>query len=141
MPYFNSSALQPFSCAIAIAAIPFSMLIGIPATLIFIFIPNIPLNLLYNTNLGINYIRFLAPICLLHYIQAPIISSLQAMGKAKTAMTGTLYGMIIRTIVLFIFSYFKIGIWGLILAISSNMIFVTFYQIKNIKKILNNYIN
>lgn len=118
-------------------AIFFSMLIGIPATLIFITIPNIPLQLLYNTDLGISYIRFLAPICLLHYIQAPIISSLQAMGKAKTAMKGTLYGMIIRTITLFIFSYFKIGIWGLILAISSNMIFVTMYQIKKIKKILN----
>lgn len=118
-------------------AIFFSLLVGIPATIIFFFFPNIPLNLLYNTDLGIDYIRFLAPICLLHYIQAPIVSSLQAMGKAKIAMKGTLYGMIIRTITLFTFSYLKIGIWGLIIAIGSNMIFVTLYQIKQVKRQLN----
>lgn len=118
-------------------AIFFSLLVGIPATIIFFFFPNIPLNLLYNTDLGIDYIKFLAPICLLHYIQAPIVSSLQAMGKAKIAMKGTLYGMIIRTITLFTFSYLKIGIWGLIIAIGSNMIFVTLYQIKQVKRQLN----
>lgn len=118
-------------------AIFFSLLVGIPATIIFFFFPNIPLNLLYNTDLGIDYIRFLAPICLLHYIQVPIVSSLQAMGKAKIAMKGTLYGMIIRTITLFTFSYLKIGIWGLIIAIGSNMIFVTLYQIKQVKRQLN----
>ena len=71
---------------------------SINATLLFIIIPDIPLKLIYNTNLGTNYIRFLAPICLLHYIQSPLTSSLQAMGKAKSAMNGTFVGMILRTI-------------------------------------------
>ena len=117
-------------------AIKLSLLIGIPATLIFTFIPEIPLNLIYNTNVGISYIKVLAPICLLHYIQGPITSSLQAIGKAKIAMKGTLYGMIIRTSLLFIVSYFKIGLWGLVVAISSNIIFVTLYQIFSLIKIL-----
>jgi len=115
-------------------AIKLSLLIGIPATLIFVFFPEIPLNLIYNTDVGISYIKVLAPICLLHYIQGPITSSLQAIGKAKDAMKGTLYGMIIRTSLLFIVSYFKIGLWGLIVAISSNIIFVTLYQINKIIK-------
>lgn len=117
-------------------AIKLSLLIGIPATLIFTFIPEIPLNLIYNTNVGISYIKVLAPICLLHYIQSPITSSLQAIGKAKTAMKGTLYGMIIRTSLLFIVSYFKIGLWGLVVAITSNIIFVTLYQIFSLNKTL-----
>ncbi len=117
-------------------AIKLSLFIGIPATLIFMFIPSFPLKLIYNTDIGINYLRFLAPIFLFHYIQGPITSSLQAMGKAKVAMKGTLYGMILRTSSLFILSYLKIGLWGLILAISINIIFVTLYQIKNIIKAL-----
>ena len=119
-------------------AVNLSLLIGIPATLIFIFIPNVPLKLIYNTDIGINYLRVLAPICLLHYIQGPITSSLQAMGKAKVAMKGTLYGMILRASTLFIFSYLKIGLWGLIIAISINIIFVTLHQIKEVIKALKN---
>ena len=110
-------------------AIFFSLLIGIPATLIFVFIPEIPLRLIYNTNQGINYIKVLAPICLLHYIQSPLTSSLQAMGLAKEAMNGTLVGMILRTISLFIFCFFRIGIWGLIISISVNIIYVTIHHI------------
>ncbi len=50
-------------------AILFSLLIGIPATMIFMFIPHIPLKLVYNTTLGLEYIKVTAPFFLLHYIQ------------------------------------------------------------------------
>ena len=113
----------------------FSLMIGIPATLTFLFIPQIPLKLIYNTNQGISYIKFLAPICLLHYIQGPISASLQAMGKAKEAMYGTLIGMIIRTLTLIIGCNLKIGLWGLIFATSMNIVFVTLFDIYKIKKI------
>lgn len=115
-----------------------SLLIGIPSTIIFLTIPEIPLKFLYKTNLGINYIKFLAPICLLHYIQSPISSSLQAMGKAKISLKGTLYGIIIRTTLLFTLSYLKIGIWGLVFATSTNIIFVTLYDLYNVNKELKN---
>ena len=118
-------------------AIFFSLLIGIPATIIFLIIPEIPLKYIYNTNLGINYIKFLAPICLLHYIQTPISISLQAMGKAQISLKGTFYGIIIRATLLFTLSFLKIGIWGLILATSSSIIFVTLYDLYNVTKTLN----
>lgn len=118
-------------------AILFSLLIGIPATIVFMIIPDIPLKLIYNTNQGINYIKFLAPICLLHYIQSPISSSLQSMGKAKDSMFGTLFGMIIRTIVLIIGCNIKIGVWGLVFATSINIIFVTIHNLLKVKKYLN----
>lgn len=117
-------------------AIFFSLLIGIPATLIFIFIPQIPLKLLYHTNQGILYLKVLAPIFIFHYIQAPLTSCLQAMEKAKIAMNGTLGGMILRTLLLFICSYFKIGLWGLVIAMGANVIYVTFHQAKHVKRLL-----
>lgn len=117
-------------------AIILSLLIGIPATLMFVFIPEIPLQLIYNTKKGIGYLKVLGLVCLLYYIQSPITSSLQALGKAKEAMKCTLYGMIIRTTTLFIFSYLKIGLWGLVIAISSNILFITLYQLYILNKTL-----
>lgn len=122
-------------------AILFCLLIGIPATIIFELFPHILLKLLFNTSKGINYIKVIAPICLLHYIQSPISSSLQAMNKAKISMFGTLFGMIIRTISLFILSYLKIGMWSLIFATSINIVFVTLYDLYNIKKVLKKHPN
>jgi hypothetical protein len=57
------------------------------------------------------------------------------MGKAKEAMFGTLEGMILRTTTLLIGSLL-FGIWGLIIATSINIIFVTLHQIYHIKKSL-----
>lgn len=117
-------------------AIFYSLIIGIPATLIFVLIPQIPLNLIYNTNEGITYIKFLSPICLLHYIQSPLTSSLQAIGKSKSAMNGTLIGMILRTLTLIFLCFINFGIWSLIIASSINIIFVTIHHIIVIKKCL-----
>lgn len=115
-------------------AIFFSLLIGIPVTILFILFPSSPLKLIYNTTEGISYLRVLAPICLLHYIQSPLTSSLQAMGKAKEAMNGTILGVIIRTVTLFIGCSLKIGMWGLVLATSLNIILVTYHQAKHVNK-------
>lgn len=117
-------------------AIFFSLLIGIPATIVFELFPDVLLKLLFNTNKGVEYIKVIAPICLLHYIQSPISSSLQAMGSAKISMIGTLLGMILRTISLFIFSHLKIGLWSLLIATSINIMFVTIFDLYNVRKIL-----
>lgn len=115
----------------------FSLLIGIPCTLIFLFIPHIPLKFIYNTSLGIPYIRVMSIVCLLHYIQSPISSSLQAMGCAKDSMMGTLFGVVIRCIILIIGCSIRIGMWGLILATSANIVFVTVYDYLKVCKYLN----
>ena len=117
-------------------AILFSLLIGIPATIIFSFFPQLPLNLIFNTNKGINYIKVLAPICLLHYIQAPLTSVLQGIGKAKEAMNGTLIGMILRTILLIICCNIGLGIWSLIISNGINIIYITFHHIIIVKKLV-----
>lgn len=118
-------------------AIFFSLLIGIPATIIFTFFPEFPLKLIYNTSQGISYIKVLAPICLLHYIQAPLTSTLQGIGAAKQAMKGTLVGTIIRTLLLIVCCYLNIGLWSLVIASSANIIYVTIHHIVVVKKLTN----
>lgn len=117
-------------------AIILSLAIGIPITVLFIIQPAFFLKLIYHTTEGITYMRFLAPICLFQYIQAPLASSLDAIGKSSIAMRGTLYGMLVRTGLLFVLSFLNIGIWGLIVAISINVLVVTFYSIKKVRDAL-----
>lgn len=115
-------------------AILYSILIGIPVTIFFMLMPQLPLKLIYHTTEGTAYIRFLAPICLFQYIQSPLASALDAMGKSKDTLIATSIGVIIRSTLLVILSLLKIGLWGLIIAISVNVIATTFYSIKRVKK-------
>ena len=59
------------------------------------------------------------------------------MNQAKISFKGTVYGTIIRTILLFILS-FKLGMWALIISTSINILFVTVYDYINVKKVLRN---
>ena len=117
-------------------AIFFSLLIGLPVTILFVLIPQVPLKLIYNTRLGIDYIKILAPICLFQYVQAPLSASLDAMGKSKDNMMGTLIGTILRSILLFTTSLLHIGIYSLIIATSVNVLYVTFQNIRHVRKYL-----
>ena len=119
-------------------AINISLIIGIPCTLIFVFIPEIPLKFIYNTNEGINYIKVIAPFFLLHYIQSPLTVVLQAIDRASTAMRGTLIGSIIKLMLLFVLSLSNIGIWGLVISSIINIIYVTLHHIYYVKKYLKN---
>ena len=111
-----------------------SISIGLFFTCLFTVFPSIFLKLIYHTNEGINYMRFLAPICLLQYLQAPLSSCLDAIGKSSDVMIANIIGSITRSILLVAFSLLKIGIWGLIFAISINVLLVTIYDIYKVKK-------
>ena len=114
-------------------AILYSLAIGIPVTIFFIIFPEFPLKLIYHTKEGISYMRFLAPVCLFQYIQSPLSSCLDAMGKSRDAMIATTIGVVIRSIFLVLLSLLNIGIWGLIIAISINVLAVTFYSLKKVR--------
>ena len=117
-------------------AIIYSLAIGIPVTCLFLVAPKFFLTTIYHTNEGISYMKFLAPVCLFQYIQAPLSFSLDAMGKSKEAMVSTLLGVIVRSVLLVVLSCFNIGLWGLILAVSINVFVVTFYSMKKVKSAL-----
>ena len=114
-------------------AIFLSLSVGIFFTIFFMTIPGILLKFIYNTNLGINYIRIIAPLFLMHYIQGPLTSYMQGANMANKAMLGTLYGAIIKNLLLFILPMFT-GIWGLIISNIVNIFFVTIHHIYCIRK-------
>ena len=92
------------------------------------------LKLIYNTSEGANYLKFLAPICLLQYIASPLILSLDAMGKSKDNLKITLITSILRTFLLPFFALFKIGIWALLFSLSINILVDVLLSFRRVKK-------
>ena len=120
-------------------ALLFSFILGfIFSGLIFIFREKLLLTLYHTTN-GADYIKVLAPFFLLFYLETPIISTLQGLGEAKYTMKITFWGVILKTAILAIFSFFKIGIYGLIISEIVNIIFVVGTNSYKIKKIISSF--
>ena len=117
-------------------ALVISIVIGIIFTIIFILIPEFLLKFIYNTNLGVNYIKIICPFFLLYYIQGPLTSYLQAINKADVAMRGTLVGAIIKNILLLILPIFM-GIWGFIISSLVNIFYVTIQHWYYVRKSFN----
>ena len=116
-------------------ALIISLFIGIIFSVVFMLVPEFLLIFIYNTNLGVNYIRVICPFFLLHYIQGPLTAYLQAINMADVAMRGTLVGAIIKNILLFVLPIF-IGIWGFVVASLVNIFYVTIQHIYYVKKSL-----
>ena len=117
-------------------AITFSLIIGIIFTIIFMIFPKESLEIMFNDSSSSNYLIVAAPIFLLTYIQGPIISTLQAMDKAKLVMTSSLIGIIIKTIILFFALYLDIHMYALLIAIFFQYLFITTYQYLKLRKLL-----
>ena len=117
-------------------AIIFSLLVGIPFTIIIYLFPNNILNILYKTTLGSEYLKILSPFFLIYYIQAPLTTALQATMHAKEAFFDTLLGIIIRLSTLFILSTLKIGMWGLLIATLLSIYTTTIAHAIRIKRFL-----
>ena len=92
------------------------------------------LNIIYKTNEGINYLKILAPITILQYLQSPLSFSLEAIGKSKINLISSLISSFSRTISLIILSNLNLGIYSLIISISLNIILTTFYLAYNLYK-------
>ena len=112
-----------------------SFAIGLFFTIILMIFPESFMKLIYNTNEGVSYIRKLAPFFLLLYIQTPLVSVMQALDKAKDAMHSTLVGSIIKIALIIILSFFKIGLYPLVIATVVNIIYVTVFNYIKVKKI------
>lgn len=120
-------------------ALFFALLIGIPYSIILMFFGGAILSAIYGTTLGLNYIKILAPIFPLFYIEAILISFLQALDKAKITMRITIVGVIIKLITLAVASLLHIGMYSLIVAEIINILIVvslnTYYVIKFTRKL------
>ncbi len=116
--------------------IAISLFIGGMSTIIITIFPSFFLNILYNTNEGIDYIRLLSPFTLLFYIENPLVNALQALGKTKETFIITLKTSFIRILSIILFSLLKIGMYSLILSIITNLITSTLLYYREIKRTL-----
>ena len=102
-----------------------SLAIGAFSTGIIFVIPEYLLNIIYKTNLGVNYIKVLAPFFLLYFINTPLANALQALDMSREEMNITLITSILKLVLLVILSLFKIGLYSLILSIVKLLSFTT----------------
>ena len=112
----------------------FALVIGLVfSSIIFVFRDSL-LFYLYKTTIGSKYIKILAPVFVLFYLEGVLTSSLQAMGYAKTTMKITLFGVFIKLLILAILSLSHIGIYSLVIAEIINILFVVSLNFKALKK-------
>ena len=116
-----------------------SFIIGFTYSLLIYINPTFFLTTIYSTNKGSNYVRILAPFFILLYIQTPLTSILQSINLAKESMKATIYGVIIKTILMIILSFLKFGIYAFIYPMIINVVFVTIHNYIKIKKKLNSF--
>lgn len=109
-------------------AIGFSIFIGISYSFICFFFHKELLNFLYQTEEGSNYLLFLIPIFFLYYLEGPLLTTLQAMNKAKINLKISFVNFFIRTIFLAILTSLSIGMYGLLISLGLNILFTVIYS-------------
>lgn len=112
-----------------------SLIIGILYCLFLYFRSNVLLDILYNTDKGIDYIKLLAIFFPLFYIEGPLSSVLQGLNLSKYTMQTTLIGCIIKIISLTLLSFLSIGIYGLVISEIIDILAVNYLNIKKLNKL------
>ena len=115
-----------------------SSFIGASSTIIITLFPKFFLTLLFKTTEGIDYIRLLSPFMILFYIQYPLANALQALGQNKTAFKISIISSILKLLSITVLSFFKLGMYTLILSIMINLVITTYLYYMEINKTLNN---
>lgn len=111
----------------------FALLIGTFFSFIIFTFRDKLLFTLYNTTNGSDYIKILAPFFVLFYLEGVPTSALQALGHAKITMNITLWGVILKLLVMAILSLCHIGIYSLVIAEIINILFVVLINFKYLK--------
>lgn len=119
-----------------IQALLFALFIGLSFSVICIFFGDKLLYLLYKTTEGYDYLKFLIPIFIFYYLEGPLLSSLQAMNKAKLNLKISIVNFFIRTLLLGILTSLSIGMYGLLLSLALNILFTVLYAANKINKLL-----
>ncbi len=114
----------------------FSFLIGLISNVIVYIFTNDLLKIVFDTNKGIEYIKFLAPFFVFLYLEGPLASTLQALNYAKYTMYVTIITTIIKLLTLFAFSLLHIGLYGLLISEIINIFLILYLNFKKIYKLL-----
>lgn len=105
-------------------ALLFAFLIGLGYSVILMFYGKDILYGIYKTYEGLNYIKVLAPIFVLFYLEPVLMSYLQAINKAHITMKITIIGVIVKIIAMSLLCFIHIGMYALVIAEIINIIVV-----------------
>ncbi|SMG08472.1 stage V sporulation protein B [Paenibacillus aquistagni] len=107
-------------------AIRLALVSGAPFAVI-MFVLAVPLcAILYNDPSVGTMLRWMAPVAIFIYIQAPLQAALQALDRPGTALTNTLIGAVLKLgLIIQLASIPALGIKGAVIAISINIVIVT----------------
>ena len=111
-----------------------SLLIGIVFSGFILVFRTKLLLILYKTTKGSNFIKILGPVFVLFYLEGPLTSTLQAIGKTKYTFKTTTIGIVIKLLVMIMFAYLRFGIYALIIAEIFNIFLVVILNGTKIKK-------
>ena len=92
------------------------------------------LSTLYNTTKGSEYIEILAPFFVLFYLEGPLQSVLQAIGKSKTTMFITMVAVITKLVTMSILSLCHIGMYSLVIAEIIDIFIIVILCVRAIRK-------
>ncbi len=113
-----------------------SLILGlITNTFVFLF-PEFLLTTVYNTTSGVTYIKVLALFFIIYNLEGPLSSTLQALGHTGSAFRTTMIGVTIKTVCLTLFSFAKIGLYGLVIGEILDIIAVVSLNTYKLKRIL-----
>ena len=115
-------------------AIFLSFIVGVIFSTFIYFFREPLLSTLYNTTKGSEYIEILAPFFVLFYLEGPLQSVLQAIGKAKTTMFITLAAVIVKLLSMSILSLCHIGMYSLVIAEIIDIFIIVILCVKAIRK-------
>lgn len=117
-------------------AVVLSLVIGLLCTgFIYLFKEKL-LNVLYNTNEGIEYIKVLAPFFVLFYLESPLSSALIALGKVKACTKISVSGILLKLGAMALLAYLGFGMYSLVIVEIANIIYVTLLDIYCIYKVI-----
>ncbi len=102
----------------------FTFIIGLSSSFFVFIFRDVLLMLLYNTTLGSDFIRILAPFFILFYFESVFASFMQSIGKTNITFKITIIASIIKLITLALFSFLNLGIYALLISEIINIIFV-----------------
>ncbi|GEN46432.1 stage V sporulation protein B [Alkalibacillus haloalkaliphilus] len=107
------------------------------ATIIFLLLAPVILQLMYGNDNGAKFLMFMAPFFLLLYFQAPLQAALQALDYAKHAMVNSLIGAVVKLAVLWLLATKpSFGIDGVVISIVVGVLVVTLLHFITLYKLI-----
>ena len=91
---------------------------------------------LYKTNMGSSYILILAPFFVLFYLEAPLISTMQGIGKANISFRISFLAIVIKLLVMSLLCLCKFGLYSLVIAEIVDIMVVVLLEAHFLKKYL-----